>query len=500
MRGVVWNLIEGKLPMTPRRAAPQQRSPASHAVAGPLELLRGATASLRCAAHLGDIWTVRQGGAAAIATAQRQRLDALIASARADSPFYRERYRHLPPGIPALAQLPVVTKRDLMARFDDWVIDPEVTRAGVEAFIAEPARVGERYLGRYLVWKSSGTSGEPGVFVQSEDAPSIYDALFFAQLQTLPLAAGFARGQWLGGGRSALIAATGEHFASICSWQRQVRESPWANARAYSVLQPPAAWVAALNDYQPAFLASYPTVLALLAAEQTAGRLRIAPRVIWSGGERLAPATAAAIARAFGCPVANEYGASECMSIAFGCGEGALHVNADWVVLEPVDARLRPTPPGELSHTVLLTNLANPLQPLIRYDLGDRIALQPGPCRCGSPLPAIRVEGRCDDVLVLRSAAGEKVSLLPLALTTVVEEAGAVHRFQILQRTPECIALRFDAQELGCTARGRRAATAALRAFLRRHALANVAVLQDAHPLAVHPRSGKFRQVIAARY
>ena len=46
------------------------------------------------------------------------------------------------------------------------------------------------------------------------------------------------------------------------------------------------------------------------------------------------------------------------MSIAFGCREGWLHVNADWVMLEPVDANYRPTPLGQISHTVLLTNLA----------------------------------------------------------------------------------------------------------------------------------------------
>jgi putative adenylate-forming enzyme len=466
----------------------------------PYALLHGAAGCLRCAARIAGTWAVRGAGAEAIAHAQRERLDALVAIARRDSPFYRARYRHLPPGTPPLAQLPVVTRRDLMAHFDDWVTDRAVTRAGVEAFIADPARIGERYRDRYLVWKSSGTSGEPGIYVQSEDAVSTYDAMVLAQLRVLPRAAEFASGVWLHGGRSALIAATGEHFASISSWQRQVRENPWSSACALSVLQPPAEWVSALNEYQPAFLASYPTVLTLLAAEQNAGHLHIRPNLVWSGGERLTPTAAAAIARAFGCPVANEYGASECMSIAFGCDAGWLHVNADWVVLEPVDARLRPTPPGERSHTVLLTNLANDAQPLIRYDLGDRIVLKAGPCECGSPLPAMRVEGRSDDVLVLRNAAGTNVPLLPLALTTVVEEAGDVHRFQILQRTPECIALRFDAQEAGGNAGGQRAAAIALRAFLRRHALGNVEVVQDAHPLVTHPRSGKFRQVVALRH
>ena len=95
------------------------------------------------------------------------------------------------------------------------------------------------------------------------------------------------------------------------------------------------------------------------------------------------------------------------MSIAYACTEGWLHVNADWVLLEPVDAEHRPMPPGEPSHTVLLTNLANRVQPIIRYDLGDSVIAKPEPCACGSPLPAIRVEGRHDDVVSLsRRTAG----------------------------------------------------------------------------------------------
>jgi phenylacetate-CoA ligase len=56
------------------------------------------------------------------------------------------------------------------------------------------------------------------------------------------------------------------------------------------------------------------------------------------------------------------------------------------VILEPVDAQLPPVPPGQVSHTTLLTNLANHLQPLIRFDIGDRIrwaaSAAPAAARC----------------------------------------------------------------------------------------------------------------------
>ena len=59
---------------------------------------------------------------------------------------------------------------------------------------------------------------------------------------------------------------------------------------------------------------------------------------------------------------------------------GSMHLNADWVILEPVDRAYRPVPPGVMSHTVLLTNLANRVQPIIRYDLGDSVVIEPDPC------------------------------------------------------------------------------------------------------------------------
>ena len=137
------------------------------------------------------------------------------------------------------------------------------------------------------------------------------------------------------------------------------------------------------------------------------------------------------------------------MSIAFGCDEGWLHVNADWVLLEPVDDDYRPTPPGEPSRTVLLTNLANRVQPIIRYDLGDSVIVKPEPCACGSPLPAIKVEGRHDDVLSMVAPDGRIVRLLPLALTTVVEDAARVPRFQIVQTAPDRLLLRLDCRDAG---------------------------------------------------
>jgi putative adenylate-forming enzyme len=434
-------------------------------------------------------------GTRAVEAARRDRLAALLRFAREHSPFYRDAYRDLPAEVAQTDALPVVAKRTLMARFDDWVADPAIHRRDVDAFLADRTQIGERYLGRYIVWKSSGSTGEPGIYIQDDDALSVYDALVAVQLAGNHLAGRCVTG-FFRGGRAALIAATGDHFASIASWERVCRSAPGLAARGFSILDPLDRLVAELNAFAPVYLASYPTMLVLLAEQRTAGRLKVAPQIVWSGGEFLAPAARAELERAFGCPVLNEYGASEFLSIAFGCREGWLHVNADWVILEPVDADFRAVRPGDVSHTVLLTNLANRVQPLIRYDLGDAVVANPAPCRCGSPLPAIRVEGRREDVVTMAAADGQPVRLLPMALTTLVEEAADVHRFQIVQSRSAALKLRLDLDGAERRQAAFRAAARALADHLERQGIADAQIVLDDSPPQLDRRSGKLRQVV----
>jgi phenylacetate-CoA ligase len=464
----------------------------------PWEPVDASIAYWKSCSRLWDVWWTRMGGEAAVAAARRRRFAALVRFARLRSPLYADTYRGLPDRDLDPHELPIATKPQLMARFDEWVTDPEVTLDGVTAFVADRAHIGERYLGRYVVWKSSGSTSEPGIYVQDEDALATFDALMVAHLDPVQFATRNAFDAIARGGRAALVVATGDHFASIASWQRVCQGSPWLAARGFSIMLPLPELVAQLNAYQPVFLASYPTMLMMLAEEREAGRLRVDPIRLWAGGERLAPDAAAAIERAFDCPLTNEYGASECMSIAYGCREGALHVNADWVLLEPVDRDYRPTPPGEVSHTVLLSNLANRVQPILRYDLGDRVIARREPCPCGNRLPAIEVEGRRDDVVALRAPDGALVRLLPLALTTVVEQAARIARFQIAQTGEDRLLLRLPLSGERARKAAWHAAAGGLLAYLAAQGLPNVAVELDMLGPVTDRRSGKLREVVVA--
>lgn len=146
---------------------------------------------------------------------------------------------------------------------------------------------------------------------------------------------------------------------------------------------------------------------------------------------------------------------------------------------------------------MLLTNLANRIQPIIRYDLGDSVLARPDPCPCGNPLPAIRVTGRCDDVLRLQTAHGRTVSVLPLAIGSVADNTPAVHRSQLIQTGAATIRVRLEPRRGADVEQVWRDVTANLNAYLVDQGLGHVELVRAEEPPEVSARSGKFRQVIA---
>ena len=447
-------------------------------------------------------WDIRQaerGGSASVMSRQRTRLAGMIAFSRRHSPFYRRRYGHLPGENPDILSLPPVTKQELMDRFRDWVTDPEVTREGVERFVSDPDRIGTPFLDRYVVFATSGTTGRPALFVHDRGSVAVSLALA-AVRRFLPLLSLRAFVSLLRrGGRTATIIVTGGHFSSSVIDGLAGRRYPRlaGRNRTFSLLLPLPELIQEINDFRPAILGSYPTVLALLAQERESGALRVDPVLVLTGAEWLSPAARDRMASEFGCPVRDTYAASEFMGIAFDCEHGRLHLNADWVILEPVDAEYRPVPAGQPSFTALLTNLANRVQPILRYDIGDSVTAIPGPCPCGSPLPGIQVEGRRDDVLHLRAETGGTVALLPMALCTVVEETPGVRSYQLLQAGPSRIRLRVEEAPGHDRNRVCEDLAGRLRTFLSTQGAAPVGVERTEERPARDGAGGKLRQVIA---
>jgi phenylacetate-coenzyme A ligase PaaK-like adenylate-forming protein len=450
------------------------------------------TAGVAC-----DVAMATTAPTATIEARAQRRLVALLQTAIRRSPLFRRMLEGRDCTRVRLADLPSTRKTELMAAFDDWIGDPEVDRGSLRRHLDDRAQIAEPYLDRYVVWESSGSSGEPAVFLEDAQAMAVYDALEALRRPALrdPL---HWLDPWNVGGSTVFVGATDGHFASNVALERLRRLNPVLRERlsAVSFLQPLEELCRVLEKLAPTVIATYPTQAVLLAEEHAAGRLRIAPREVWTGGETLTRAMRRMVERAFSCRVVNSYGSSEFLALATDCPAGRLHLNADWAILEPVDANGLPVERGTAGTTTLLTNLANRVQPLLRYDLGDRVLVDATPCECGSPLPAIEVEGRADDVLRLPGEDGRIVTLVPLALATVLEEDAGLFDFQLVQRGPSRLELRSGLRTASAQPAMRRA-RAVLEQFLACQGARAAAI--ECHPgePVVVGRSGKIPRIVA---
>jgi phenylacetate-CoA ligase len=355
---------------------------------------------------------------------QRERLDELYAHARNHSPYYRE---VLGSGDP-----PVLTKQTLMDEWDRIVCDPRLERAAVEEHAAGP-RAGDPYLGEFEVFSTSGASGLRGLFVYGSrdwEAAVAHAMRVVARTGARP------------GERTIGIGAPpGVHMSQRIFGRLQ----SGGDVPRLSALTPLREMVAALNDFQPAILFSYPSVATLLAAEQLAGRLRIAPRLMALGSEPLPAEVRQKVQAAWGYDPGEYYAATEAPTLASSTPDHprALELFEDQFVVEIVDEHDRPVPPGAAGAKVLVTNLENRTLPLIRYELADRVTESPDPNPAGRPYRHLAgIDGRTADTLHFPTRAGGTVAVLPLRIGAPFARLPQVRQFQIVHE-PDGLEVRL---------------------------------------------------------
>jgi phenylacetate-coenzyme A ligase PaaK-like adenylate-forming protein len=373
-----------------------------------------------------DRWTREQ-----LLAHQRSRLRALIAHATSASDYYRET---LGPGAvdKPLSELPTLTKATLMEQWDRIVCDRRLRLAAVQEHVAGPTAT-DPYLGEFHVFSTSGASGLRGLFV--------YDLRDWETSAAVALRAA-ARGGAAPETRIATVGAPDGVHSSRRVYE--VVRGARGDAPNLSVLTPLDEIVEALNDYQPEALYGYSSMGALLADEQLRGCLDIAPRLLAFGSEPLTEAMRERIRAAWGSDPAEYYVSTEAFVIA--CSTTAhprtLDVFEDMVIVEVVDEHDRPVAPGTAGAKVLITNLENSTQPLIRYELSDRVVMGSGPSPSGGPYAHVtHIEGRAADVLVFPGAAGGRVAVQPLELGAPFARLPEVRQFQIV-RDPDRLQVR----------------------------------------------------------
>jgi phenylacetate-coenzyme A ligase PaaK-like adenylate-forming protein len=359
-----------------------------------------------------------------LAVHQRDRLRALLARAIAGSPFHAGRLRGVDPDrfeLADLARLPVMTKADMMENFDAVTTDRRLTRDLVERHLARSVTDPSLLLGDYVVLVSGGSSGQRGLFVQTVDEY----AEFAASVTRRALAATVAAAGGLPpeGLVIGMVGAGSPVHSSGLACVTATR--PPVRLVSAPASLPIAEIVQRLNAAQPPNLLAYAAKLAELAAEQRDGRLRLNLRSVSSFAEAISMPERIAVTEAFGVPVIDLFASTEGLVGHSEPGETVLTFAGDTCIAECTDEGGQPVPDGVASSKVLVTNLHNLTQPIIRYELTDRFT--PAGTSEGGALRA-SVEGRSDDLFRYPEA-----SVHPFVIGAPLLHAPAVREFQVRQ-------------------------------------------------------------------
>jgi phenylacetate-coenzyme A ligase PaaK-like adenylate-forming protein len=358
-----------------------------------------------------------------LATHQQQRLRALLAHAAEHSRFHRRRLGGLDPNhfqLTDLARLPVMTKSQMMDSFDDVITDRRLNRRLVEQHLDASQHEPGLLFDQYVCLASGGSSGQRGIFVQTLGEWLDFVASLVRPSYAKALA---AEGPPPKGLVLGIVAAASPVHSS--GFGAAVAVGPPVRLIPAPATLPLAEIVARLNTAQPPALQGYPSKLAELARERLAGRLHIAPRSVTTMGDLLTDTDRALIERAFATPVINAFVSTEGLVGHSLPGGSVLSFASDMCLAEPVDDDNQPAPPGEPSTKVLVTNLHNFTQPLVRYELTDGFTSQ-----TNAPAGWLRasVEGRADDIFHYAS-----VAVHPHVIRSALISQAAVREYQVRQ-------------------------------------------------------------------
>ncbi|WBY02077.1 phenylacetate--CoA ligase family protein [Ramlibacter tataouinensis] len=200
----------------------------------------------------------------------------------------------------------------------------------------------------------------------------------------------------------------------------------------------------ALEAFAPEFIVGFPSSVYEICrvAKERGLKAKHAVRVFFPTAETVLPVHRAVIGEVLGCRLVDQYASSEGAPFILECPEGRLHIQPLTGIFEVVDESLRPSIEGEM----LVTSFTTHGTPLIRYRIGDRIALAPSDvrCVCGSSSPIVKwIEGRTSDFIW--SPDTGRVNLGNVSNCT--KDVAGIVCFQVLQDSESAVHVKVVANE-----------------------------------------------------
>ncbi len=368
-------------------------------------------------------WTAEQ-----LAEHRTERLRETLVHAAAHSRFWKQRLAGLDlerATVDDLTQVPVLTKAELMARWDDIVTVPGLTLDRCQRHLADlPDRptLSDFELEGHVVQSTGGTSGTQAVIVNE---PQQHDLGVLA-FRRWPIRRAIALGA-SPDPEIVIASVTGDsprHYGGALAVTQGIHQVP--------VGLPVDTQCHMLESIQPKVLMGYPSVLSRLAVAALDGHLDIEPVSVSSAGECLTSAIRASITTAWPqAGIFDAYGSTECGMFASSSGgdDPALYVNDDLYVLESLDEHGNPVTGDAVGAAVAVTCLEARALPLIRYELSDRVSFCTEPSPEGLAFTRINPPGgRVSDWL-----RWGDIEIHPYAFATPLTDDPGVELYQVRQ-------------------------------------------------------------------
>ena len=300
-----------------------------------------------------------------------------------------------------LSKFPTINKTTLIQNFDNIVTQKELSQQKLIDFDNDNNNDKRTFKNKYHVVHSSGSTGKPAYFVYDNQAwESMLIGVIRAALwnMSMPQILKYL----LQKPRILYIAATDGRYGGAMAVGDGI-EGVKGNQLFIDINMPLKKWIEKTKHFQPDMIVGYPSAIKILGELVESGELDVNVFRVISCGEPLSDNLRQYFKKVFHSDVINFYGASESLvlGVESDFNEGMyLFDDMNYIEVE--------------NGNVYITSLYNYVQPLIRYQITDRLKIK----KNNEKYPFTRAEnivGREEDILWFENR-GKKEFLHPLAI------------------------------------------------------------------------------------
>lgn len=344
---------------------------------------------------------------------QNERLRALIEHAYNHVPYYHDEMEKL-----GLTPADIQTKKDLEKL---PIITKEVMRReGIERFTADNYPASKR-----IRCSSSGSTGHPFEYYATKLNYSVNIATNLR---------GWYNFGWRLGDKYVKMSQNPRKskVKQLQDWVTRnlyIATADLSDAHMHEIMQQ-------IEAYKPKVIRCYPDPLYIMAQYRLthADEFKWKPLAITTTGNVLHKHVRETIEEAFGCKIFDSYsceGNANMFECPTHCG---YHVSEEYGITEVLDDQGKPIKSG--AGRVVTTDLWNYAHPFIRYEVQDRVEIDPEPCPCGRAHKHIKqIMGRDNELLVAPSGRKYMVHHFNVFFETTVtpELKDSIDQYQFVQ-------------------------------------------------------------------